>query len=325
MPWIPDRRDSAAVAAAFQSTAWQLRLLGREVPARVVLPVVAEQVRTLKEIALAGRNPDRALLRLAAHTAEFAGWMAQESGSEAAARFWTAEAGRLAARSGFTDLRGYSLVRRAELEMYAGRADAVIELCDAVYHHQCYGPRVRAFAAQRAAQGHAMRGDESASLRALDRARTLWVAQADEEPDGLLLGSAAIGDPAQLVSGWCWLDLGRPRNAVELLHTGLRSARTSQGRRMRALFGARAARALAVEGELHEAIQLGRRSLRSAEMTWSATAMTELHLLAGTLEQAPGHGPATELVHAIRSLSAHGAAPRVRAGGTTDSGEEQAG
>lgn len=70
-PWIPDRRDSAAVAAAFRNTAWQLRLLGRQVPARVVLPVVAEQVRTLKEIALAGRNPDRALLRLAAHTAEF--------------------------------------------------------------------------------------------------------------------------------------------------------------------------------------------------------------------------------------------------------------
>ncbi|MFD3379062.1 MULTISPECIES: hypothetical protein [unclassified Streptomyces] len=299
-------------------------MLGREVPARVVLPAVAEQVRTLKEIALTGRNPDRALLRLAAHTAEFAGWMAQESGSEAAARCWTAEAGRLAARSGFNDLRGYSLVRRAELEMYAGRADAVIELCEAVYHHQ-YGPRVRALAAQRAAQGHAMRGEELGSLRALDRARTLWASQPDEGPDGLLLGSATIGDPAQLVSGWCWLDLGRPRNAVELLRTGLRPARTSQGRRMRALFGARAARALAVEGELHEAVQLGRRSLRSADMTWSATAMTELRLLAGTLEQSPRHGPATELVYAIRSRSAHGSTPRVRAGYTTDSGEEPAG
>ncbi|MFF5307878.1 transcriptional regulator [Streptomyces massasporeus] len=286
--------------------------------------MAAEQVRTLKEIALAGRNPDRVLLRLAAHTAEFAGWMAQEGGLEAAARCWTAEAGRLAARSGFDDLRGYSLVRRAELEMYAGRADAVIELCEAVYHHQRYGPRVRAFAAQRAAQGHAMRGEEPASLRALDRARTLWAAQPDEEPDGLLLGSATVGDPAQLVSGWCSLDLGRPRKAVELLHIGLRPARTAQGRRMRALFGARAARALVADGELHEAVQLGRRSLRSAEMTWSATATTELHLLARALEQAPRHGPATELVHAIRFLSAP-SAHRVRAGRTTDSGEEPAG
>ncbi|MFE0474821.1 hypothetical protein ACFW2V_24740 [Streptomyces sp. NPDC058947] len=45
--------------------------------------MAAEQVRTLKEIALAGRNPDRVLRCLAAHTAEFAGWMDQEGGLEA--------------------------------------------------------------------------------------------------------------------------------------------------------------------------------------------------------------------------------------------------
>lgn len=59
-----------------------------------------------------------------------------------------------------------------------------------------------------------MRGEEPASLRALDRARTLWAAQPGEEPDGLLLGSATVGDPAQLAAG----------NNVELAYTPTNSS-----------------------------------------------------------------------------------------------------
>ncbi|WUH89690.1 helix-turn-helix domain-containing protein [Streptomyces sp. NBC_00433] len=306
-PWAPDPRDSAAIAAGFASAAWHLRLLGRQVPAHVVLPSVAEQARSLRATALAGRTPDRTLLRLAAHIAEFAGWMAQESGEAAEAARWTTEAGRLASIGRFHDLRAYSRVRQAELAMYAGRADTVVELCERVHHERRYGVRVRAFAAQRAAQGHAMRGEAVAAMRALERARELWSAQPDERPDAMLLGSAAVGDPGQLVTGWCWVDLGRPRLAAELLHSGLGPAHRVEGRRMRALFGARAARALADGGELQEAVELGRRSMRAASATHSATARIELRLLALALERAPRHRPATDLVQAIRALPGPGA------------------
>ncbi|MFI0938766.1 helix-turn-helix domain-containing protein [Streptomyces sp. NPDC021020] len=308
VPWVPDRRDSAAVAAAFGAAAWHLRVLGRQVPAHVVLPSVAEQARSLREIALTGHNPDRTLLRLAAHTAEFAGWMAQESGLPAEAARWTAEAGRLASLGRFHDLRAYSRVRQAELAMYAGSADTVVELCERVRHGREYGVRVRAFAAQRAAQGHAMRGEVVAAMRALEQARELWSAQPDERPDALLIGSAAIGDPGQLVTGWCWTDLGRPRLAAELLHSALGPAHRVEGRRIRALFGARAARALAEGGEVQEAVELGRRALRAASATHSATARGELRLLAVSLERAPRHRPATDLVQAIRALPGPGGA-----------------
>jgi transcriptional regulator with XRE-family HTH domain len=302
--WIPDRRDSAAVAEAFANAAWGLRLLGRQVPAHVVLPTVIEQVHSLREMAVNRRSTNRVLLRLAGHIAEFAGWMAQESGDTAAARYWTAEAGRLASCCGFHDLRGYSRVRRAELEMYAGRADAVVELCEHVQHGPRYSPRVRAFAAYRGAQGHAMRGEVVATLRALEQGRELWLAQPDQEPDILLLGSATIGDPGPMVTGWCWLELGRPRLAAELLSAALGPAHTVQGRRVRALFGSRAARALAEGGELQEAVALGRRSMWAAAATGSATARGELRLLALTLERAPHHPAATDLARKIRSLCA---------------------
>ncbi len=309
VPWVPDPRDSAAVAAAFGAAAWHLRVLGRQVPAHVVLPSVAEQARSLRDIALAGHTLDRTLLRLAAHTAEFAGWMAQESGRPAEAARWTAEAGRLASLGRFHDLRAYSRVRQAELAMYAGSAETVVELCERVRHTREYGVRVRAFAAQRAAQGHAMRGEVVAAMRALEQARELWSAQPDERPDALLIGSAAIGDPGQLVTGWCWTDLGRPRLAAELLHSALGPAHRVEGRRIRALFGARAARALAEGGELQEAVELGRRALRATSATHSATARGELRLLALSLERAPRHRPATDLVRAIRALPGPGDTP----------------
>lgn len=302
--WAPDPRDVAAVANTFADTAWGLRMLGRQVPARVVLPVVIEQVCSLREIAADRRGANPVLLRLAGHIGEFAGWMAQENGDMAAARYWTAEAGRLASQCGFQDLRGYSRVRRAELEMCAGRADAVVELCERVQHGPRYSARVRAFAAYHAAQGHAMRGEAVASLRALEQGRELWMTQPEQEPDMSLLGSATIGDPGQMMAGWCWLELGRPRLAAELLCAALGPAHSVQGRRVRALFGSRAARALAEGGELQEAVALGRRSLRAATATGSATARSELRLLALTLERTPHHPPATELARKIRSLCA---------------------
>ncbi|MGW4029339.1 hypothetical protein ACWEFL_08440 [Streptomyces sp. NPDC004838] len=306
--WIADPRDSAAVATVFRASAARLRELGRQVPARIVLPSVAEQAETLRETALAGRTPDRSLLRLAAHTAEFAGWMAQECGANTSARRWTAEAGQLASRARFLDLRGYSKVRQAELELYAGRADEVVELSERVHHDDRYGRRVRAFAAQRAAQGYALRGEAVASMRALDQARELWGDQPDESPDGLPLGSAVIGDADQFARGWCWFDLGRPRLAAELLGRGLGRANHIEGRRVRALFGARAARALAEVGEIQEAVEMGRRSLQAASKTQSATALGELRLLATALERAPHHPPARHLARRLRSLPAWNAA-----------------
>ncbi|MGW0583135.1 helix-turn-helix domain-containing protein, partial [Streptomyces sp. NPDC002920] len=125
--WVADERESALAVAAFQASLAQLRTIGRELPPGVVLPALDGQFRALSTLTSGVPRPDRRLLRQAARTAEYAGWMAQEAGDAAEARRWTGTAAELAARAAHRDLRAYTWVRRAELELYAGRPDLVLE------------------------------------------------------------------------------------------------------------------------------------------------------------------------------------------------------
>jgi hypothetical protein len=80
--------------------------------------------------ALAASTPDARveLTMLAARGAEFAGWMAQESGDVTAALWWTRKAVRMAGEAGMHDLATYALVREALVTLYQRDGAATVEL-----------------------------------------------------------------------------------------------------------------------------------------------------------------------------------------------------
>ncbi|QES05051.1 XRE family transcriptional regulator [Streptomyces venezuelae] len=274
----------------------EFRRLGQTAPASVVLPALAAQTRALPSLAMStGGRTRQSLLLLTSRYAEFTGWMAQESGDDAGALEWTAHAVGLADAAGDRDLAAYSLVRRGLITLYGGDAGATVEAAQGAQGRRL-PPRIRGLAAQREAQGHALRGDRDACFRALERARDLLARAADADAsETAAFGTTHVDDPAAMTAGWCLLDLGLPRQAAEALdrevvrlpHHALRS---------RVRYGARRALAYALSGEIDHACALARPLLAEGEALASATIRVDVRRLSRVLARHPKND-------AVRALS----------------------
>ncbi|MEV0176265.1 helix-turn-helix transcriptional regulator [Streptomyces sp. NPDC050803] len=266
----------------------QYRRIGQMSPPRALLPALAEQTNALR--ALATRTDSRTtqgLLVLAARFAEFTGWMAQEAGDEAAAARWTDHAVDIAHGAGDRRLASYALVRRALISYYRGEPADAVALAEGALSGRL-PPRIRALAAQRAGQGHALEGDYDACMRRLDQARVLFGRAAAEEPEpnAPVLGSAHLADPVSMVTGWCLVDLGRPREAADILDA--QCARLpAHALRNQARYGVRRALAHARAGEIEHACELTGHLLRHTACVGSETVATDLRRLARVLGRHP--------------------------------------
>ncbi|MGY0487782.1 helix-turn-helix domain-containing protein [Streptomyces sp. WG-D5] len=263
----------------------QHRRLGQMAPANAVLPALAEQTGSL--CALATRTGPRTAAKLrglAARYAEYAGWMAEEAGDDQTALRWTDRAVDLADSAGEHALASYALVRRALITYYRGNPDETIALASRA--RSSHLPRrIRGLAAQREAQGHALAGDYDSAMRALDSARDL-LAPAAGDTDAPTLGPTHLANPADMVTGWCLVDLGRPRAAAE--HLDRECARIpGHALRTQARYGVRRALAHAAAGELDHACELTGRLLRTTDCVGSATIATDLRRLERTLARHP--------------------------------------
>ena len=251
-----------------------------------LLPTLITETRALVGLA-AGGDPAVAadLLRLAARFAEYAGWMAQEAGDDEQARELTAAAAGLAARAG-DDMWAYRLVRLAELALYAGDAAATIDLSARALDSGT-DPRVRGFAAQRLANGHAMANQRDACLRALDLAAEFLPAEVEGGPTfpaHPVVGSTNVADHVAMATGWCLFDLGEPARAAEILASEV--ARLPSGaHRARARYTVRLARCYAELGEVDLACGAAEPVLLRLVTLQSATTGTEVARLAGTLRR----------------------------------------
>src|SRR5262249_29381652 len=147
--------------------------------------------------------------RLAARHAEYAGWLAQESGDAQAAVWWTDTAVRMAGRDEDAEMTANALVRRAVIALYQDDAYETIQLGQNAQQVSGSGPRVRGLAALHEAQGHALAGEDAFCEQALDRGAKLLLAAQNDMPE-LALGSVSTPDFAAAVRGWCYYDLGRP-------------------------------------------------------------------------------------------------------------------
>jgi tetratricopeptide (TPR) repeat protein len=118
-------------------------------------------------------------------------------------------------------------------------------------------------------------------MRALDRASALLSA-ANSDTGQPVIGTGNLADLAEMIRGWCLYDLGRPRDAAQILDRQL--AAIPQGAtRAQARYSARRALAYAAAGDIDHACQLTTGLLDDIMRVRSATIATDLRALARTL------------------------------------------
>lgn len=280
------RIEQTAAIGVFRAQFDQFRVLGQSASPGVVLPALVAQTHTLRNLAAQASARERPeILLLSARFAEYAGWMTQESGDERGAMWWTERAVEMAAAGGDPNLAAYGLVRRALVTFYRDDAHRTIELARRAQDAPA-PPRIAGLAAQQEAQGYALAGDYNACMRTLDRARELLAKAAAETKLSAapILGTANLDDPAAMVNGWCLYDLGRPREAAQVLDQQVMTI-PDHALRTKARYGIRRALAHASANEIDFACELTGELLGTAQVVGSATIATDLRRLAHILSR----------------------------------------
>ncbi|MEV0648058.1 helix-turn-helix transcriptional regulator [Phytomonospora sp. NPDC050363] len=285
---IPPARwlgDDPTVLDGFRSMFDEVRRLGQKLPPSYLAPILVSTTTSLRRLASSATGPDfRAQsLRLGSRYAEYIGWIAQETGDDRAALWWTDQAVELASSAGDEEMTAYAYVRRALIAMYSYDATGTIDLALLARRYSRH-PRVLGLAALREAQGHAIAGDQNSCHEALDRGARHMTEASSVISDQPVLGSSTVIDPVPIALGWCLQDLGKSRPAAEVLITEL--ARIPQhAHRARARFGARLALALAGIRELEHACAILSEVLDAMEKVDSSTIRSDLRTLARELNR----------------------------------------
>ncbi|CAM5484767.1 HTH cro/C1-type domain-containing protein OS=Streptomyces fumanus OX=67302 GN=GCM10018772_48110 PE=4 SV=1 [Streptomyces fumanus] len=260
----------------------QLRRLGQSSGPASVLPPLVAQTHALEQLAaLSGRRTGRQLLLLASRYAEYAGWMAQESGDDATAIWWTDRAVGLADAGADAGLASYAQVRRSLISLYRGEAAEAVGLAAHALGSDAPA-RVRGLAAQHLAQGRAVQGDYDACMRNLDLARKLL----EQAPP--IRFSRCWAPPTYRTwspcsrAGACttWAIRSRqPRSSTRTARIPAHASRT------RARYGVRRALAHAAAGDIDRACHLTSEILPSVRLVRSATVSSDLDRLCQTLRR----------------------------------------
>ena len=285
----------------FRDLLENLRDLGQTMGPTAVLPMLLPHTEALAALAdRVASSEKREVLLLAARFAEYSGWMSQELGDDLGALRWTDESARLAAEAGDEDMVAYAYVRRANIALYQHDAYGVVSNARRVQGMRC-GARVKGLAALREAQGHALASDYAEFERCIeDGARYLGMSEQDA-PDRPVLGAVRIPSSVALSTGWGLYDLGRNREAVEVLSPLFERTPQANGRAW-ARIGARLALALIGDGQVDRACEILHPVLVMLPAIESATIRSDIRQLARILARRwSGHPPVRDL---MRELSA---------------------
>jgi hypothetical protein len=212
--------DAGAATEAYSAILGSLRAVGRECGPRRVLGVLVASAQTLGDAAAESSGARaRETWLLASRFAEYAGWMWQESGNHAAALSWTSRAVAWGERGGDEAVAAYALVRRAMISQHRGDPRAAVEFARCAAAHRAATPRIRAHAARREAQGHALLGDTQRCMASLDRCAALLGEPADEAVPAW--GPQASARSFGLIRASCLVTLRLFADAVEAFNAGL--------------------------------------------------------------------------------------------------------
>ncbi|MEF3117242.1 helix-turn-helix transcriptional regulator [Streptomyces chrestomyceticus] len=279
----------------------QYRRLGQSAEPGALVPPLVAQAQALRDLATrSAGGTRRGLLVLASRYAEFAGWMAQESGNDRAASWLTRRAVDLAQAGGDRHLATYALARQALISFYAGDAATTIALSGRAADTKDAPPRIRGLAAQQEAQGHALAGDHQACMRRLETARALLSADAGD-PTLPVIGSSNLTDPVSMATGWCLYDLGRPQQAADILdaETALLPGHSV---RNQVRYGMRRALSHAAAGHIEHACSVAGALLGPVSQVDSATVRADVRRLARLLTRHGSNAAVREITPQLTSV-----------------------
>ncbi|MFI7438050.1 helix-turn-helix domain-containing protein [Micromonospora haikouensis] len=232
------------------------------------------------------------LLAVEARWAEFGSWTADNLGDATAATHWLDQALGLARKAGDKRLAAYVLMRQAQqaadrldgvqAAALAATAETLVSLTD----------RDRALCLIRQAQGHALRGDGTRSLAAINAAHRLIDRAADVGADDAdTIGRHCTLAYLRAYEGYCLLRLGQVDAAARTLEEVL-SGWPADYRQDEALTRAWLALTHVAAGQLAEAGAEGSRALALTAATSSARAMRTLNQVYARL---PGRTASVEV------------------------------
>jgi tetratricopeptide (TPR) repeat protein len=219
------------------------------------------------------------LLAVEARWAEFGSWAADNLGNATAATHWLDRALGLAHRAADKRMAAYVLMRQAQQAADRLDGDQAAALAATAESLMPLTDRDRALCLIRQAQGHALQGDQTRSLAALNAAHRL-VGRAAEvgEDDPDTIGRHCTLAYLRAYEGYCLLRLGLVGPAARTLKEILEGWPTDY-RQDEALTRAWLALAYAAAGQLTEASTEGSHALTLTATTNSARAMRPLHQL----------------------------------------------
>jgi tetratricopeptide (TPR) repeat protein len=238
-----------------------------------VIPVVREQIAIMQQLRPRWRGADqRELVRVQAQYTEFCGWLHKDMCEYQLAESWMDRALGLAHLAADRELTAYILASKAELAGDMRLAADAIGAGEQAMRMAPSRSRIAALAATRAARGHALNGDQSATERTYDRARDLL--HTSDDPNSLD-GQWLTENRITLSRAHSWAFLGDHHRAAEIFQSAIADL-PSKHRRGRGVYLARAAVAHAGDHEVEQAAALGKQALVIGSDTRSGRILTEL-------------------------------------------------
>jgi transcriptional regulator with XRE-family HTH domain len=242
-----------------------------------VLAVVQHQLTLIAAARQVARGDLRAqLLRVESRWTELAAFLSNDVGQTRRRDVYTQRALQLAREAEDRDGTALALMRQSQWATQEEDAQRAVAFTLAALRVPGTSEQVRARCALRAANSHALAGDEPACQRHLDDAYALAERSSAQ---GAVTHAAVRATEAR---SWLWM---QPRRAISLYEDALRDWPREQVRDG-GTQQARLAFACAAAGEHDRAKAEGRKALAIAKQTKSATATRELKRLGAALSAA---------------------------------------
>jgi transcriptional regulator with XRE-family HTH domain len=281
-PWRPAMADPDQVLTYLRQAFGHFDTADWLFGPQLLLSTVDGHLALVQRLLSAATGPVRAdLLTVGTRYAEFASWVNQDGGNMPAAGRWADLALEWAHEAQDSAMVSYVLMRKSSQAAVAGDTGRTIGLAQVAQQQAGHVPsRVRAVAAQQEAHGHALAGDEMSCHRKLDEAMELAAGELTVEGPGRY----CIPEFLEIQRATCWVELGRPDQAVSLFEEQL-TRLPSVHRRDRGVYLARLARAYAARDDADGAAINARQALDVVTTTGSRRIVAELAKLQPRLEQ----------------------------------------
>jgi tetratricopeptide (TPR) repeat protein len=249
---------------------------------RHIIPTVYEHIKVIQELRAGRRGADgRNLLHLQAEYAEFLGWLYQDSGDLRHAQYWLDRAQDWSHAVGDSEMAVYVMARKSQLAGDRYDPQTAIDLANVAAAMAQPGSRIYASAHTYRAYGHALAGEPSACLNALDDARDVASSQRGDQGTGWAVW--LDGAYVDVQRGRCLSAMGDHGRAAAVFQQAMQDL-PAPYRRDRGVYLAREAHAHAGAQDPDQAAAAGMQALAIAEETGSGRIINELAELDGALQ-----------------------------------------